>query len=230
MNVINWVAFGGILVDLVIISVFVSTAFWGYRKGLVNVAFKILTFLVSIIIVFVLYKPISNAIIKGTTIDDKIAASIYNILMGTTLEDGELLEPTQNNISPGVINLVNSFVTDALNQAKSNTVEYAAEQLSYMMVRFGTILLLFIISRFFLLLIKFAAELLGNLPIIRMFNKSGGLVYGVVKGFLIIYVILGILLFVSPFITDLGVIQAVEDSSLGSKMYNNNFIVNIIVK
>ena len=40
MSVINWIAFGGILVDLVIISIIISNAFWGYRRGLVNVIFQ----------------------------------------------------------------------------------------------------------------------------------------------------------------------------------------------
>ena len=42
MGVINWVAFGGILVDLVIISILISNSYWGYRRGLVAVLFKIL--------------------------------------------------------------------------------------------------------------------------------------------------------------------------------------------
>ena len=50
MSVINWVAFGGILVDLVIISIIISNAFWGYRRGLVNVIFQVLAFIVSLLI------------------------------------------------------------------------------------------------------------------------------------------------------------------------------------
>ena len=42
MGVINWVAFGGILVDLVIISIIISSTYWGYRRGLVAVIFKVL--------------------------------------------------------------------------------------------------------------------------------------------------------------------------------------------
>lgn len=64
MGVINWVALGGILVDLVVISILISNAFWGYRKGLVAVVFKILTFLISLIIVFMLYRPVANSIMK----------------------------------------------------------------------------------------------------------------------------------------------------------------------
>ena len=49
MSAINWVAFGGILVDLVLISIVISNAFWGYRRGLVNVIFQVLAFIVSLL-------------------------------------------------------------------------------------------------------------------------------------------------------------------------------------
>ena len=64
MGIINWVAFGGILVDLVIISILISNSYWGYRRGLVAVLFKVLLFIVSLLIVFLLYKPVSNSIRK----------------------------------------------------------------------------------------------------------------------------------------------------------------------
>ena len=230
MGVINLVAFGGILVDLVIISIIISTSFWGYRRGLVAVIFKVLTFILSLIIMFVLYKPVANSIIRKTTIDEKLKVSIESSLSGTSLNDGELISPQKSNISEGVVNLINSFVTEALNKAEANVIGYVSEQLAYFMIRVGTMLLLFILSRFFLLFIRFAAELLANLPIIKTFNRSGGLIYGIIKGFLIIYVILAILSVISPLITELGIIRAIEDSTLRSRMYNDNIIVNIISK
>lgn len=230
MGVINWVAFGGILVDLVIISIIISSTYWGYRKGLVGVIFKVLVFIVSLLIVFVLYKPVSNSIINNTQIDEKLASAIRSNLEGTTLSDGELLEPSKSNFSEGVVGLINSFVSEALNQAKSDAVGYVSTELSYFMIRVGTMFLLFIASRFLLVFVRFAAELLGNLPFIRMFNKSGGLIYGIIKGFLVIYAIFAILSVISPLISSWGVINAIEDSSLGSKMYNNNFILNILIK
>ena len=57
MGVINWVAFGGLLVDLVIISILISNSYWGYRRGLVAVLFKVLLFIVSLLIVFQLPFP-----------------------------------------------------------------------------------------------------------------------------------------------------------------------------
>ena len=63
-----------------------------------------------------------------------------------------------------------------------------------------------------------------------MFNKSGGLIYGVIKGFLTIYVILAVFSMISPLISEWGIISAIQDSTLGNKMYNNNIILNLIIK
>ncbi len=232
MGVINWIAFGGVLVDLVIISIIISNTFWGYRRGLVGVMFKILVFIVSLIIMFVLYKPMSNAIISKTQIDEWLAEKIAQNIQGTTLADGELLEYNEETtaMSEGVVNVLNSFVSEALDKSVTNVVEYVSTNIAVGMIRIGSMLILLMLSRFLLLFIRFAAELVGSLPIIKTFNKSGGLIYGILKGFLTVYIILAVFAVASPIIQNWGVIDSIQDSTLGSKMYNNNVITNIIFK
>lgn len=230
MGIINWVAFGGILVDLVIISIMISSIYWGYRRGLVAVVFKILIFVISLLIVFLLYKPVSNSIMANTQLDEKLAALIESNLAGTTLADGKLLEPSESNFSSAVVDLINDFVKEALQKNVPNAVTYVSVELSHFMIRVGTMLLLLIVSRFLLVFIRFASELLANLPFIKLFNKSGGLIYGVIKGFIVIYLILAVFSVISPLISSWGIIDAIQDSTIGKKMYNNNIIVNIITK
>ena len=230
MGIINWVAFGGILVDLVIISIIISSTYWGYRRGLVAVIFKILVFIISLLIVFLLYKPVSNWIMENTQIDEKLAMAIESNLAGTTLADGNLLEPSESNFSAAVVDMINDFVREALQKNVSNAVGYASVELSHFMIRVGTMFVLLVVSRFLLLFIRFVSELIANLPFIKMFNKSGGLIYGLIKGFFTIYLILAVFSVISPLISSWGIINAIQDSTLGSKMYNNNIIVNIITK
>ena len=233
MTTLNLVAFGGILVDLVIISIIISNTFWGYRKGLVSVVFKIITFVVSLLIVFVLYKPVSQAIINSTELDEKLATALEENLTGLTISEGanEVFTTSEtNSVSQGMVSLIESFVSEALEASVSDPVGYVANKLAVFMIQTGTFLLLFILSRFLLLFVRFAAELIANLPIIKMFNKSGGLIYGVVKGFFVVYLILAVFSLISPIIYEFGIIQAIEDSSLGSNMYNNNLILNIFFK
>jgi uncharacterized membrane protein required for colicin V production len=221
---------GGILVDLVILGIIISNAFWGYRRGLVNVIFQILAFIISILIMFVLYKPVANMIMTNTSLDERLSAAIEANLSGTTLSDGNLIKAEQSNISKSVVELINSFVTEALQKAEANVMGYVSTQLAKTMIYTGTMLLLFIVSRFLLVFVRVFAELIANLPIIKLFNKSGGLIYGVIKSFVIIYAILAILSVISPLVNQLGIIAAIQDSKLGSAMYNNNFILKFFFK
>ena len=126
-----------------------------------------------------------------------------------------------------MVELIESFVREALEKSAADPVRYVSEKLSVFMIQTGTFLLLFILSRGILLFVKFAAELIANLPIIKMFNKSGGLVYGIIKGFFMVYLILAIFSLISPIIYEYGIIQSILDSSLGRNMYNNNLILNV---
>ena len=132
-----------------------------------------------------------------------------------------------NTVSEGMVELIESFVREALEKSAADPVRYVSEKLSVFMIQTGTFLLLFILSRGILLFVKFAAELIANLPIIKMFNKSGGLVYGIIKGFFMVYLILAIFSLISPIIYEYGIIQSILDSSLGRNMYNNNLILNV---
>ena len=229
MVAVNWIAIGGLLVDLVIISMIISNSFWGYRRGLTAVVFKLLVAVISLLVVLVLYKPVAASIIKNTTLDELLSTSIEEAIRGTTFADGEILEYQPSNVSDGVVELVNSFVREALDKAEADPVRYASKELAYLMIRVGTIFILYMIARFFLLFIRFAAELIANLPIIKTFNKSGGLIYGIIKGFVVAYAMLAIFSVISPLISEFGIISAIQDSHIGSAMYNNNIILNIIM-
>ena len=91
-------------------------------------------------------------------------------------------------------------------------------------------ILIFVVAKFGLLFVRIVADLLASLPIINTFNKSGGLIYGPLKGLLIVYVILAVFSILSPIISSWGVISSISDSLIGSKMYNHNVIINLISK
>ena len=62
-----WIVF-----DLLVIGIIALCTFIGYKQGLVKAIIKILSFVIAIVIALILYKPVSNIIIKNTSIDDNI--------------------------------------------------------------------------------------------------------------------------------------------------------------
>ncbi len=67
----------GIVVDGIIIGIVGLSTFLAYRKGLVKLAIGLCAFVISLVITFVLYQPISNLVINVTSIDESIEDTIY---------------------------------------------------------------------------------------------------------------------------------------------------------
>ena len=78
----------GIILDLIIVAIIASNIFICYKKGLVKLAVGLVAVLAAIILSVILYKPVSNLIIKNTGIDKKIENVIIENFSADT-QNGE---------------------------------------------------------------------------------------------------------------------------------------------
>ena len=196
------------LVDIIILCVIALSTFIGYKKGLIKVAFGLISFLLAIIISLLLYKPISNFIINNTSIDDNIKQTIEERLSSTNTTD----EETENIIANYYSNIKN---------ASTNII---ADNISKTIINVGCMLIVFIISKIILLFFKFSGDLIAKLPLIKQFNSVGGFIYGLLKGFILIYVFLALVAILSPVININSFINIINSSIISNIMYNNNII------
>ena len=188
---------------------------------MINVVFNILAFFIAIIITFILYKPVSNFIINNTEIDDKIKQTIIE---NSKKEDNSDNEKTESS------NIIQKYVEDSIKNAeedaKEKTIELVANTISIRGVEILTGILLFIVTRLILIVLGFITKFVANLPLIKQFNEIGGVLYGLFKGLLIIYIILTIMFFVVS-INQKGIIsKTIENSYITRILYDNNIIVN----
>ena len=212
-----------VLIDLVVIGIIAICIFSGYKKGLIGVLFTILSFQIALIIAFVLYKPISNAIIANTQIDETIQNAIMEKVLKNKTEEN--ITPEQaNNTSQIVIDYINSYT----NEIKNTGTEIVAKNLAETTIGIVVFILLLIISRIILYFFKAIFNIIAKIPIIKQVNKLGGIVYGVIKGLLIIYIILAITSLLATMLSDLEICKAINNSFITGYMYNNNLILKII--
>ena len=61
-----------IIVDLVILAIMALCVIFGYIRGLTGSLIKIVSFVLSLIIAFVLFIPVSSIIINNTQLDENI--------------------------------------------------------------------------------------------------------------------------------------------------------------
>lgn len=211
----------GIILDLVLLSFFIISVWWGYRKGLIDVAFSLCAFIIAILATWILYMPITNLVLDKTEIDD----NIKNIIVekGIIQLNSEVQE-SDSEVSKYIKEYVAVPATDKANEA----IESSAGIVSQKAVAIGVSIVLFIVIRVVLILLKFLADIIAKLPIIKQCDKAGGVVYGTIRGLFIVYAILAIMFFVMS-VNNSGAIAETINSSIISKfLYSHNIILDII--
>lgn len=213
----------GIVIDLVVIAILALNIIIGYKKGLIGVIFNICAFLVAIILTLILYKPVSTIVIDNTQIDENIKSSIMK-----NNEEKEITQ-TEDQKNTKLEQYIQDKIVDMATDAKDDIIEVFADTISIKTVQIITGIIVFVIIRIALILLKFVTESIASLPLIKQCNEIGGLLYGVLKGLLIIFLLLAIMFLVIS-INGNGIIaNAIESSYITKILYENNIILKIIL-
>lgn len=218
-----------IVIDLAVIGIILLTTFIGYKRGLIGVAFKILSFIIALVITLILFKPVSSFIMNKTELGTTINTAITEKLESQNIESGEI-KKEETDLPNVVVDYVNKQITNTVNEAKNSLVETLAKDLTETIINIIVIVVIFIISKILLLFAKTILEAVAELPILKQFNEIGGIIYGLLKGILIIYVILTIISLILPMMDKNSILQAINSTILTKILYNNNLILMIFFR
>ena len=155
----------GIIVDIIMIAIIALSIFLGYRKGLIALGISLCAVIISLAVTLILYKPIGNLIINNTSLDENIKQTI---LQNNT-------EGTENKESSD--SMVENTVRQGIEGVKTEILEQTANDLSTNIIYIAVIIILFFIVKIALHFITAIANLVAKLPIIKQFNKAGGIIY-----------------------------------------------------
>lgn len=200
-----------LFIDLAILIILSLCILLGYKKGLIGVIFKVFSFILSLIFSFILITPITNLVIEKTSIDEKLETSVINLI--------------NNNDKSEKSSIITSYIDDYISKYKYEAQETIAKNISKALTRsiisICTFIILFIILRILFFFLSFISSSIAELPIIKQFNISGGILYGIIEGLFIIYFIFAIISFLN--VTQLQAI--INNSIIGSILYNKNLIL-----
>lgn len=193
----------GIIIDLILIAIILLSAFLGYKKGLVKLGAKLFAGIIAIIVTIIIYKPVSGMIINNTSIDEKVKDAI---IQNTTNIMNENEQIQDNNIT---------------NQIEDKILPEQAENIAKNVVYAVTAVVLFIVVKIILSIIISLMDFVANLPILKQFNEIGGIIYGIVRGLLIVCIcilLIGVYAKINPE-NDLN--NAIQNSHLTKIIYKN---------
>ena len=211
----------GIILDIIIIAIIAISILLGYKKGLVKVAVKLCAFLIAVIVALLFYKPVSNLIIENTELDEKIESVI--------IENGtKELEENNDEDKENFLENIQEYVGNAVTQTQNEIIENLAKEVSIRLINILVIVGLFILTRLLLIILVLISDWITNIPVIKQFNQLGGVLYGIIRGLLLIYVILSIVFLVVSVTANNSIITVIESTILTEFMYKNNILLNII--
>lgn len=222
----------GIIIDIIVILIIAISVFLGYKKGLIALAVKLFAVIIALIATLILYKPISALIINNTNLDE----NIQNVIMEKA-NNQEETNDTSSNKETANTNSKNE-TTQATESQEGNIVEQSLEEkilpevareLSINIINIGVIIILYFVIKIALHFITAIANIVAKIPIIKQFNKIGGIIYGLLRGLLLIYVILLIISFAGEINPENKLHNQINQSLLTKEMYQNN-ILNILIK
>lgn len=221
---------GSIIADIAIIAILIISIFQAYKRGLTMLVFHLACLVITLIVVFILCKPITDVIFYNTGfghfISTHIEDSIGNFIE-ENIKDDKLIDSKNTNLPESIVNKINDYVIEARESSSDNISKFVSDKLSYIAVSAIVVILLFIIVRIATLFLKGVLYFLSHLPLIRSFDKLGGAVYGIIRGYIIIYGILAIISLLSPLFADSGLIACIKHSNICSIFYNNNILFKI---
>lgn len=241
----------GIIVDLIIVAILAGSIYKGYKRGLTGCLIKILSFFLAIIVACVLVKPVASVIINNTQIDEKIQASILENFnaeednnsdnnsndetivenekeISAELDEAIESEEIKNSFAEPLLIYLNEQIESTTEQVKNDAIEVTAYNLSKLTINVVTFLVLFLLGSILLRFIKALTTLITKIPVIKQIDKLGGIIYGTLKGALIIFFILMLISIISPATNSYELGNLIQQSYLGSLLYNNNILLKII--
>jgi uncharacterized membrane protein required for colicin V production len=195
------------LADIILFAIIAAAAIWGLKSGFVKAFFQLGYYIISTIAALIFYPMVSDVLMNSALsqyIHDKI------ILPRLSVDTGALNLP--------------SFLQMVVAEGVNSTTQTLAASLTEMAVKIICFVVVFILVRFGL---KFAVKILDTivkLPLLKQFNKLGGLAVGVLNGVVLCYIVLAL---ASVFAND-KIHQMIIQSQFAIRLYDNNLLLKLI--
>ena len=212
------------IIDIIIIIVIILSIILGRKKGLTVCLVNFFSLIIALVVALLFYRPVGNFVIEKTPIGENVKQVIKENL---PMNDEEFKLDENSNLPDGMKNYINETANSA-NEVKDEAIETVSTQLSTEVIMVISFVIVFLITRTVLLIVKILSKIINKLPVLKQLDHLGGAIVGFVEGVIIVYFIFAVISTISPVFENTKVLEKINDSFIGSMMYNNNLIMNKI--
>lgn len=199
------------ILDIILVILFVLMMLYGCKKGFIGIVAK----LVSLIIAFVL------AYFLAETVGGYIAETSWGINIQTNIENSMLDKLSNSEQTTVVLMLQEKLEFTDEQQVEDKLYDYVFTGIGFITV--------FVASRVVLWIAQKILESIFELPILKTFNKLGGLITAAVLFIIEISIILAIIKSISTIAFMNEVVNTIQSSVITKALYDHNIFTNLIL-
>jgi len=174
-------------IDLVIILIILIFMLMGSLKGFISSVIGLVEYILSIFLAYKLSPLFAKFMVDKWAVDEKISSAIHSLIpkiaeniIGNSDDYKSVLDASGQNIES---------VKDALSNVELPFLDVIADKI----IQILAMIILFFILKFIFRILSRVLNLIARLPVLKEFNKIGGIVIGFVEGaILAVIVVLGI--------------------------------------
>lgn len=199
------------ILDIIVIVVLLLMILYGYKKGFVKIIAKLVSVIIAFILAYLLASTVGTRI-SNTSIGMDISSKITeNIASGIESQNGSWLV---------------TLIKDKLELVDEQQIVQKITDYIYTGMGF---VIIFIVARIVLYIAQKIIEKVFELPILKTFNKLGGVMAAVVLYVIEISIILAVIKSLSAVTFMTSVVSVIENSIIVRILYNYNVFTTLIL-
>lgn len=199
------------------------SAYMGYKKGLVKIVLSMVAMVVTYILAAALTIPASMALKSATPVYDTIEKSV-----GSMVKEAKVTSTSIEKLNlPAQIE---EKIMEGANGISAGFNEYLVKTISNLILKALTFFILMIVIYIILSIVIKVFDFVAKLPIINGINKSGGLVVGLAKGLIYIWIACLVVTAFSNKPWAQETFRQINANSLLTFIYENNPIIFLVTK
>ena len=194
--------------DVIVIVFFILMMIYGYKKGCISIVARLASLLIAFVLAYFLAGTVGGYI-KDTNIGVNINDAIENTI----------------NSTDTVITIVSNIQTKLGIESEEQLINNIS---NYTFIGIGFVIV-FVIARIILWIVQKILESIFDLPILKTFNKLGGVVLSAIMFIIELSIILAVISSLSTFSFMSGVLNIIHSSTITKLLYEQNIFTNIIL-
>ncbi|MBQ8042548.1 MAG: CvpA family protein [Clostridia bacterium] len=199
------------ILDVILVILFILMMLYGYKKGFVGIVAK----LVSLILAFAI------AYLLAETVGGYIARTSFGANIQTSIENS-LLDKLNASEQSSVVSMIQQHLGLADEKAVvSNIVSYVLTGLGFVSV--------LIVVRIVLWIVQKILESIFELPVLKTFNKLGGVITSSVLFIIEVSIILAVIKSISTIAFMTRIVNIIQSSVITRVLYDHNIFTHLIL-